>query len=220
MGSDLIHIYMMPGMAANPSIFEYIKLPQDQFKIHWLEWMMPKTNEPLQRYAKRMCDEVKHKNPVLLGVSFGGILVQEMAKFIEVRKLIVVSSVKSKHELPRRMKLAKFTKAYKILPTQLLGNVDVLKKIAYGKSMNKRVDLYEKYLSVNDKRYLDWAIEKVVTWDQEEPFPGAIYIHGDKDMVFTHSCQGDCIVLEGGTHIMIINRFKWFNEHLPDLILG
>jgi len=74
-------------------------------------------------------------------------------------------------------------------------------------------------MSFNDKKYLDWAIEKIVTWDQEEPISGAIYIHGDKDMVFTHSCQGNCIVLKGGTHIMIINRFKWFNEHLPRLIL-
>lgn len=120
MENDLIHVYMMPGMAANPTIFEYIKLPEEQFKMHWLEWMMPKTNESLQDYAKRMCEKVKHKNPVLLGVSFGGILVQEMAKIIDVRKLIVISSVKSKHELPKRMKFAKFTKAYKVLPTQLL----------------------------------------------------------------------------------------------------
>jgi len=219
MGNDLIHVYMMPGMAANPTIFEYIKLPEEQFKMHWLEWMMPKTNESLQDYAKRMCDKIKHKRPVLLGVSFGGILVQEMAKIIEVRKLIVVSSVKSKYELPKRMKFAKFTKAYKVLPTQLLGNIQLLKKYAHGKTLKKRIDLYEKYMSFNDKKYLDWAIEKIVTWDQEEPISGAIYIHGDKDMVFTHSCQGNCIVLKGGTHIMIINRFKWFNEHLPRLIL-
>lgn len=210
---------MMPGMAANPTIFEYIKLPENQFKVHWLEWMMPKDNETLQEYAKRMCEKVKHKTPVLLGVSFGGILVQEMAKIIDVRKLIVISSVKSKHELPKRMKFAKFTKAYKVLPTQLLGNVQLLKKYARGKTLKKRIDLYEKYLSVNDKKYLDWAIEKIINWEQEEPFPGAIYIHGDKDMVFTHSCQGNCIVLKGGTHIMIINRFRWFNENLPKLIL-
>ena len=41
MNQDIIHVYLMPGMAANPSIFEYIKLPEDQFKIHWLEWVIP-----------------------------------------------------------------------------------------------------------------------------------------------------------------------------------
>ncbi len=208
----------MPGMAASPTIFEYIKLPESKFEVHWLEWQIPEENETLHDYAKRMCNFVKHKDVVLLGVSFGGILVQEMSKIIKVKKLFVVSSVKSHHELPKRFKLLKVTKAYKILPTQLVSNIDLLAKYAFGESIKKRIDLYKKYLSVNDTAYLDWSIKQVVCWDQEEPNPDAIYIHGDKDVVFPHSCEGECIVLKGGTHIMIINKYKWFNENLPKLI--
>ncbi len=208
----------MPGMAANPTIFEYIKLPEDRYKIHWLKWQMPHKEETLEDYAKRMCELIKYDNVVLLGVSFGGMLVQEMSKFLDLKKLFVVSSVKSHHELPKRLKLLKYTKAYKILPTQLVGNIDLLAKYAFGETIKKRVDLYKKYLSVSDKVYLDWAIKQVVCWEQEEPHPEAIYIHGDKDIVFPHSCQGDCIIIRGGTHIMIINKFKWFNENLPKLI--
>ncbi len=219
MSKEKIHVYLMPGMAANPSIFEYIKLPEDQFEIHWLEWILPDKEESLQDYAKRMTQKVIHKHAVLLGVSFGGMLVQEMSKYMTLRKLIVVSSIKSKHELPKRLKLLKYTKAYQILPTQLLGNIDLLAKYAFGETINKRVELYKKYLSVNDKQYLDWAIKQVVCWEQDEPHPNAIYIHGSKDAVFPHSCQGNCVVVNGGTHIMIINKYKWFNEHLPKLIL-
>ena len=219
MGQDIIHVYMMPGLAANPTIFEHIKLPEDQFEIHWLEWFMPEPKESLESYAKRMIERIEHDNVVLLGVSFGGILVQEMSKYMNLRKLLVVSSVKSKHELPKRMKVMKFTKAYKLLPTQLVANIDVLAKYAFGETITKRIELYKKYLSVNDKAYLDWAIENVIEWEQSEPNEQAIYIHGDNDMVFPHSCKGDCIVIKGGTHIMIINKYKWFNENLPKLIL-
>ena len=218
MQQQVTHIYMMPGMAANPSIFENIKLPEDLYEIHWLEWKIPYKEESLTAYAKRMIKDIKHKDPVLLGVSFGGMLVQEMSKHISLKKLFVVSSVKSHHELPKRLKLLKYTKAYKILPTQLVGNIDLLAKYALGETIKKRVELYKKYLSVNDKRYLDWAIKEVVCWDQEAPNPDAIYIHGDKDMVFPHSCQGDCIIVKGGSHIMILNKYKWFNENLPKLI--
>ena len=205
-------------MAANPTIFEYIKLPETQYKIHWLEWQIPDKSETLQDYAKRMCSFIKHNNVVLLGVSFGGILVQEMSKYITLKKLFVVSSVKSHHELPKRFKLLKVTKAYKILPTQLVGHIDLLAKYTFGETLKKRVELYKKYLSVSDKTYLDWAIKQVICWDQTEPNANAIYIHGDKDIVFPHSCVGDCIVLKGGTHIMVINKYKWFNENLPKLI--
>ncbi|MGK0323228.1 MAG: esterase/lipase [Psychroserpens sp.] len=209
----------MPGMAASPIIFENIKLPEKQFEIHWLEWMMPNKKETLESYAKRMILNIKHDNIVLLGVSFGGILVQEMSKHISLKKLFVVSSVKSMHELPKRMKVMKYTKAYKILPTQLLSNIDTLAKYAFGETIIKRIELYKKYLSVSNKQYLDWSIENVIEWDQEEPNKHAIYIHGDKDAVFPHSCTGNCIALKGGTHIMIINKYKWFNENLPKLIL-
>lgn len=217
---DLIHVYMMPGMAADPTIFNRIKLPVDQFQIHWLEWMIPIDRESLESYAKRMILNIKHDNIVLLGVSFGGVLVQEMSKYMTLRKLIVVSSVKSKDELPKRMKLAKFIKAYKFAPTQLLSNLDVLKKYSFSDTISKRIDLYKTYLAVNDKRYLDWALKQMICWNQEKPIKDAIYIHGDKDAVFTQSCGGDCIVIKGGTHIMIIFKSQWFNENLPKLILS
>lgn len=220
MENEIIPVYLMPGMAAKATIFDRIKLPEDQFKIYWLEWMIPEDNETLESYAKRMIERIEHKNPVLLGVSFGGILVQEMSRFMSVRKLIVVSSVKSRHELPKRMKLAKYVKAYKFAPTQLLSNLDVLKKYAFNAAISKRIDLYKTYLAVNDKRYLDWAIREMLLWNQEKPNPDAIYIHGDKDAVFTQSCGGNCIIVEGGTHIMIVTKYKWFNAHLPELILS
>lgn len=218
MSTTITHVYLMPGMAASPKIFEFIQLPESNYKIHWLEWQIPEKHETLRAYAQRMCNFITHDHVVLLGVSFGGILVQEMSKLIKLKKLIVVSSVKSHHELPKRFKLLKVTKAYKILPTQLVSNIDLLAKYAFGETIKKRVYLYKKYLSVNDTRYLDWSIEQVVCWDQEAPNPEAIYIHGDKDIVFPHSCVGDCIVISGGTHIMIINKYKWFNENLPKLI--
>lgn len=218
MNSNLTHIYLMPGMAANPTIFENIKLSEEHYKIHWLEWQIPTKNETLSEYAQRMCKFIKHDNVVLLGVSFGGILVQEMSKYIKLKKLFVVSSVKSHYELPKRLKLLKVTKAYKIIPTQLASNIDILTKYNFGEAIKKRANLYKKYMSVSDKTYLDWAIKQVVCWDQEEPHPNAIYIHGDKDAIFPHSCHGDCIVVKGGTHIMIINKYKWFNENLSKLI--
>ncbi len=220
MEQDLIHIYLMPGMAANPTIFEYIRLPEDTFKIHWLEWIMPIPKEPIESYARRMLEKVTHKNSVLLGVSFGGILVQEMSKLQSFRKVIIVSSVKTRFELPRRMKVAKSTRLYKLAPTRLAKNVNALAKYSFGKTVKKRIALYKKYLSVDDKAYLDWALEQVVCWKQEQAMPNIIHIHGDKDMVFPIKNIDNCITVKDGTHIMIINKHKWFNENLPNLILS
>ena len=209
----------MPGMAANPSIFEAIHLPEDKFVIHTLEWFLPERGMSLHEYPERMCEKVKEPNPVLLGVSFGGMLVQEMAKIIQVKKVIVVSSVKSKHELPKRMIFAKYTKVHKLLPTSLVNNVELLAKYAFGESVTKRLHLYEKYLSIRDKYYIDWSIDQIVNWQQEAPPSNIVHIQGERDAVFPLVNIKDCIVVKNGTHTMIIHRARWFNVHLPTIIL-
>ena len=215
-----IPVYFMPGLAASTTIFEHIKLPEDQFEMYFLEWFLPNDKESIESYAKRMNAKILHENPVLIGVSFGGILVQEMAKLIPTKKVIIISSVKSNTEFPSRLKIAKATKVYKILPTQLLSNVELLVKYAFGSDIiQKRLKLYEKYLSVRDKKYLDWSIENVLLWHQKIADKNIIHIQGDADEVFPIKNIQNCIVVKGGTHIMIINKYKWFNENLPKIIL-
>jgi hypothetical protein len=68
-------------------------------------------------------------------------------------------------------------------------------------------------------KYLDWAIENVLLWQRNIPDEKVIHIHGDEDMVFPISNIKNCIVVKGGTHIMIVNKYKWLNENLPNLIL-
>ncbi len=209
----------MPGMAANSTIFDGIQLPQDTFEIHKLDWFIPKRGISLEDYAKKMCLKIQHENPVLLGVSFGGLLVQEMAKHIKTKKIIVVSCVKHENELPKKMLFAKYTKAHKLLPTGLVNNVELLAKYAFGEKVTKRLHLYEKYLSVRDKYYIDWSIDNIVNWKQTHPPENLVHIHGEKDTVFPISNIKNCKTVKNGTHTMIIHRAKWFNEHLPAIIL-
>ena len=209
----------MPGMAASPAIFEYIKLPTEKFEFHYLEWSIPEKGISLFQYAESMCSKVKHANVVLLGVSLGGLLVQEMANYISVRKIIIVSSVKTKYELPKRMLFARYTKVHKLLPTGLVNNVELLAKYAFGETATKRLSLYERYLSVRDKSYIDWCIDQLVNWKQEIPKDHLVHIQGEKDAVFPIANITDCIHVVNGTHTMIIHRAKWFNENLPIIIL-
>ena len=216
-----IAVYFLPGLAANSSIFKNIQLDTDQFEMHFLEWMIPFEDESISEYAIRFCKKINHVNAILVGVSFGGIIAQEMNLVYDFKKIIIISSVKARHELPLHLQLAGKTKAYKLLPTSLFAqNIDLLSKYAFGKPIVKRLDLYKQYLSITDKRYLDWAIKQVVSWNQETSDPNLVHIHGDQDIIFPIENMKDCIVVEGGTHIMILNRYKWLNENLPKLILS
>ena len=216
---EKISVYFMPGLAANASIFERISLPADQFDTYFMEWEIPLDNETLSEYAQRISKKVTHKNPVLVGVSFGGILVQEMAQFLNPSKIIIISSVKSNMEFPTAFKLAKQTKAYKLIPTSLIENVYNLAKFTFGEKVIKRLKLYQMFLTVRDKKYLDWSIEKIILWDRKKADSNVVHIHGDADEVFPIKYIQNCIVVKGGTHIMILTKYKWINVNLPKIII-
>ncbi|NQY07034.1 MAG: hypothetical protein HRT68_12820 [Flavobacteriaceae bacterium] len=81
--------------------------------------------------------------------------------------------------------------------------------------------LYKKYLSVNDKQYLSWALTNMVNWNPEYEIPEIVHIHGKKDSVFPyHQLSGNVISVDKGTHVMIITCCKWLNENLPKIISG
>lgn len=210
----------MPGLAANPLIFERIQLDDALFEVHYLEWEIPEKNEALLDYAKRIALHIKEENPVLIGVSFGGILVQEIAKHISVRKLIIISSIKTNLEFPKRLRFIKKTKLYKLVPISLMLGFVKLVELVSGEKTKHKMQLYEKFLSVRDARYLKWAFEQVLLWNCLEADKNVIHIHGSRDEMFPLKNIKNCIVVEGGTHVMIFTKYRWFNANLANIILG
>tara|TARA_B110000285_G_C15063222_1_gene583584 strand:- start:406 stop:1065 length:660 start_codon:yes stop_codon:yes gene_type:complete len=202
-------IYFMPGLAAGPEIFENLKLSSEIYEFYYLEWKIPiNLEETISNYAKRMTKEIHHKNPVLVGVSFGGVLVQEISKLIETSKVIIISSIKTKHELSKRFKVANKSKMYKLFPTKIVNNFEKYAKFFVGKSLQKRAEIYKKYLSVRGTTYIKWSIHNTLNWQQEKVLKNIVHIHGTKDNIFPIKHIKNSIEIKDGTHIMILTKAK------------
>ena len=60
-----------------------------------------------------------------------------------VKKVIIISSVKSRHELPLMMQLSKKTKAYKFFPLNWIDDFESLVVFVFGPMIKKRISLGE-----------------------------------------------------------------------------
>ena len=209
----ITNVYFMPGMSANSLIFERIKI-KGNFNFHYLEWIEPKKNECLKKYSIRFSKLIKHEFPILIGVSFGGILVQEISKIIHVKKIIIISSVKSKREFPVSMKVVKATKSYKILPVKWINDFESLISFVFGPRVKRKVELYRKYLSLRDEKYLSWAFKELIEWDQDKPLENIIHIHGSRDTIFPTLSIKNYVEVPDGDHAMILKKADWINEFL------
>jgi len=212
-------LYFVPGMAANSKIFNSLQLNTQKYETHFLEWKIPlSVNESISSYAKRMCEEITHKNPVLIGVSFGGVMVQEMSKHIATEKIILISSIKSNLELPKRLKLIQATKVYKLFPTKFIENLESYVGYFLSEYQQKKAEAYKKYMSVRNPVYLHWAIYTLLHWQQSKPLKNTFHIHGTDDSVFPISHINNYIRIEKGTHAMILTKAKIISSILEEIL--
>ncbi|GEQ85965.1 alpha/beta hydrolase [Patiriisocius marinistellae] len=218
MPQHIIHVYFVPGLAAGKEIFRNIKLPKNRFKTHIIEWLIPEKNETIANYSKRMAAMVIEKNAILIGVSFGGVVVQEMSAFLDLKKLIIISSIKSKHELPLRLKIVRKLKAYYLMPTRLVVKSKDLTKLAIGPRSKKRLKIYDEYLHVRNERYLNWAIKNMVCWNREISNPNVYHIHGNEDVVFPIKNLKTKYIIDGGTHIMLLRKGHQITDVIIEII--
>ena len=133
---------------------------------------------------------------------------------MRLKKIIIISSVKSKREFPASMKVVKATKSYKILPVKWINDLESLISFVFGPRVKRKVDLYRKYLSVRDEKYLNWAVKELMEWGQDKPLENIIHIHGSRDMIFPTLYINNYVEVPDGDHSMILKKADWISEFL------
>src|SRR5690606_4307095 len=102
-------IYQVSGLGANEKAFKYLKI-NPEFETVYIPWLQPEELETLGNYAERMAAKIDTSEEfILMGLSFGGIIVQEMNRFLHPKLNILISTVKSREELPLFMKFSSKT---------------------------------------------------------------------------------------------------------------
>ncbi len=199
----------MPGMGALPDIFKHLKITP-QYRVKYLRWVSPHAGETLEQYTARMIKEqisAEDKNPVLAGMSFGGILVHEMSRQMPVKALIFLSTVKTHREFPPWFALGRLLRYDRWAPFGLLQRPEKLKAFVPFKVLRKRLELYEKYLGIRDTYYFHWAVRQILFWKGEKPSLPYVHIHGDQDRIF----PGKFLIppvewVRGGTHLAVMTH--------------
>ena len=104
-------VYLIPGVGADSRLFDRFRLNEHQTTV--LEWKPIGDVQSLEEYARVMAEEIDESiDFAIVGVSMGGMIAIEMAKFLEPKKTILVSSAKVACEFPAKLKLPRATKIY------------------------------------------------------------------------------------------------------------
>jgi pimeloyl-ACP methyl ester carboxylesterase len=197
-------IYCISGLGADERAFSKLKINGYTLKV--IPWILPHKQESIAHYAKRMRAGITEENPVLMGLSFGGMMCTEIAKQIHVHKIIIISSIKSSSELPLWMKTVALLKLNKIVPLKSTRLTQPIQNKMLGVQTEEEKTLVAGLRKEADLPYVNWAVHQAINWKNYWHHPGIYHIHGDKDNMFPiKNIKADYTIKNAG-HFMIMNR--------------
>ena len=208
-------LYCIPGLGADERLFSKIK--SNEFQVEVLNWIEPGKDETLNDYAKRFANYYLNlSEPIyLLGVSFGGVLAQEISRLIKIKKLILVSSFTSTKELTRISPTIKLNKS---VPTHVIKYAYPLSNYFFTAKTTESKQLVSAYHSNLNKNLFRWSLDQILFFEPIESLANYIRIHGEKDKLVPRPHKVDYLISNAG-HLLIFENGEEVSEILQSLLV-
>jgi pimeloyl-ACP methyl ester carboxylesterase len=208
------NIYFISGVGADKRLFSFLDLSF----CHpvFIDWIPPLKNESLQQYALRLKELIPEDNPVIIGVSFGGMLAIEIAKVNPNAKTIIISSNKTSKEFPWYLRLGKYFPVYKLIPKYIREEGFRFYQFFFGADKSRKI--LEAMLKDTNHSFINWAISAILNWDNQIIPGNVIHIHGTKDKLLPYRFVKADYTIQNGGHAMVLDKASEITAVLKKLL--
>lgn len=205
-------MFLLPGMGADERLF--MKIDLSGYEVVNIRWMAPVAEDTLGDYACRLINKYGIADgDSLIGVSLGGMIGVEIAKQVNLKHAIIVSSIKSPVEAPFYYTFFRMVPLYKLFSGRILVRLGFLFRSMMGKMPGAHARLFYSMLKGTSPKFLKWSIKACVGWDNDVVPQGVVHLIGDADRVFSYkkilsvALGNDRVkVIAGGDHMMVLNK--------------
>lgn len=179
------NLYLFSGLGADERVFARLKFPR--CNIRHIKWPKVANGTSKELFLSEIKAQIiTKKNNVLLGVSFGALIAQDIASAVSAETLIIVSSATEQAEIPRLYKgsLAKFV--LRMMPKRLLNKPNFLINHMFSVQTNDGRKTLGGIIQDTDPTFIRWAIAYLQQWQKSNlSTVKHIYrIHGERDRIF------------------------------------
>jgi pimeloyl-ACP methyl ester carboxylesterase len=216
--NNLPNVYFISGLGADKRAFQFLDL--SFCNPVFVDWISPLPREHISGYAARIREQIPEEHPIIVGLSFGGMVGAEIARQFPVKKLILLSSAESGKEIPFYLKLLRYLPVHKTTSLSFLqkANRTVYKYMGIDKRSDKI--LFQEMFFSADGRLIKWAIDQIINWKNNDVLINATHIHGTADILLPRRYVKADYVVEGGEHLMVLTMGEIISGLLRKIILS
>lgn len=213
------NVYFISGLGADQRLFQYLQIKN--IRPCYVRWITPEKNESWEDYARRLLDQIHEPEPVIIGMSMGGMMAVEISKLIPVKKIILISSAKTFHEVPPYFRLLHIFKGHEWLSYKFLVWLGlVLGPWLFGTTCKADRKLLKEIIYDTDETFFRWAWQRVATWKNAHAGQNITQLHGTSDHMLPIYYVKPDIIIQKGTHLMVVNRAEEISALLRQILDG
>lgn len=172
----------------------------------YVRWIKPEKEEPLPDYARRLAAQITEPNPILIGMSFGGVVAIELAKFLDPHKTILISSIASSRSLPWYYRLMGWLRLHLIIPVAWLKRFHFVAPMLFGAATIAEKALLKQVILETDPHFLRWALGQLLAWHQPDQYGHIVMVHGTADRILPMREHPNIIKVKRGGHLMVLSH--------------
>ena len=215
----MMTLYFISGLGADKRAFIKLALPKD-WTIKHIEWIENLKDESLSDYCRRLSSQIDYAQSFsLIGLSFGGIVAVEMAKFLTPARVVIISSISTAEQLPIDFFgniLIKKLKLYKLIPSSFFKQVNTLTYWLFGTKTKDEKDLLRQIINDTPPEFAKWAIGEILTWNNIIKPKKLLHLHGAADRIFPVKNTSADIIINNGGHFMIYSNADEISKILTE----
>ncbi|MDU1889556.1 MAG: alpha/beta hydrolase [Dysgonomonas sp.] len=213
------NVYFISGMCYNCKVFDKLRLPKG-FKKQYIEWHIPRADETLREYAKTMAKKIDTRSPfILVGYSFGAVIMQEMSYFLSPQKSVIISSFKKQEEIPLLFRAVKRINLINRIPESLYSSTDFVTNAFNQMVYHMPTSELAEYMTYIDPIYIKWAVTQITHWIPDNEFRHLYHIHGTEDQIFPYENIQGAYPVEDGDHLMVLKKAGTVSSILASILL-
>lgn len=203
-----ITTYFIGGIATDVHLYDYpLKHIPDSV---YLPFPQHEKEDNMTIYARKFIALIDTSKPFnIVANSMGGMMTTELVRYIQPEKIIFVSSVKCREEMPWRLRQLKYSNLHKLLPGKAF-----IAGVQYGSRFIKEIhqtpdvrDIVIQMAKNNSPDFLYWCVNAIAKWNGTKNYrEDIIHIHGTKDSMFPYRNIRNAVPVLDGTHNMLLTR--------------
>lgn len=206
-------VYFISGLGADQRLFQFLNL--SDVRPHYVRWITPEKSESWAHYAHRLLSQIDADEPILVGMSMGGMMAVEIGKIIPTKKIILISSAKTSREIPPYFRLLRVFKGHEWISYRLLTWLGLtFGGWLFGATCHADKQILKEIIHDTDETFFRWAWQRVATWKNSEVPANLLQLHGNRDHMLPILFIKPDIVIPDGTHLMVLNKAEEISSHL------